>query len=114
MENFFDIRMLGAVMSTGVNCGQVRGPVQLTFARSVEPIIPLDVSITRVTVTRTEDMEVTVDGDDGTGVGGKRTEMGRKALGSLCGLQGTWVLQPALRGPDRVMTRTWTWSGTRL
>ena len=78
--NFFDIRMFGAVMSTGVNCGQVRGPMQLTFARSVEPIMPLDLAITRVTVTRPEDMEVTVDGEDGAGVGGKRTEMGRKAL----------------------------------
>ena len=79
-RNFFDIRMFGAVMSTGVNCGQVRGPLQMTFARSVEPIVPLDLSITRVTVTRIEDMEVTVDEEDGTGVGGKRTEMGRKAL----------------------------------
>lgn len=73
-NNFFDIRMFGAVMTTGVNCGQVRGPLQLTFARSIDPIVPLDLSITRVAVTRTEDAQ----GSDGEG--GKQTEMGRKAL----------------------------------
>jgi CRISPR-associated protein Csd2 len=40
-DNFFDVRTFGAVMSTGINCGQVRGPVQVAFARSVEPIMPL-------------------------------------------------------------------------
>ena len=53
-RNFYDIRLFGAVMTTGVNCGQVRGPVQLTFARSIDPVMPLDLSITRVTVTRPE------------------------------------------------------------
>ncbi|MGO4870186.1 MAG: type I-C CRISPR-associated protein Cas7/Csd2 [Roseiarcus sp.] len=47
-KNFFDVRAFGAVMSTGVNCGQVRGPVQLSFARSVEPIVPLEITITRM------------------------------------------------------------------
>ena len=41
-KNFFDVRTFGAVMSTGVNCGQVRGPVQLTFARSVSPVVALE------------------------------------------------------------------------
>jgi CRISPR-associated protein Csd2 len=41
-DNFFDIRTFGAVMSTGINCGQVRGPVQLSFARSIEPVVPLE------------------------------------------------------------------------
>ncbi len=50
-DNFYDIRTFGAVLSTGANAGQVRGPVQLTFSRSVSPILPLDVSITRVAVT---------------------------------------------------------------
>lgn len=77
-ENFYDIRTFGAVMTTGVNCGQVRGPVQLTFARSIDPIIPLDLSITRVAVTRAEDAAV-VTADDG-GTTGKQTEMGRKAI----------------------------------
>jgi len=49
-KNFFDVRTFGAVMSTGVNCGQVRGPVQLTFARSVDPIIAQEHSITRMAV----------------------------------------------------------------
>lgn len=78
-ENFFDVRTFGAVMSTGVNAGQVRGPVQLTFARSIDQIIPLDLSITRVAITKPEDTQVIVS-DDGTGKGGKQTEMGRKAL----------------------------------
>ncbi len=49
-KTFFDVRTFGAVMSTGANAGQVRGPVQLSFARSVDPILPLDVSITRMAV----------------------------------------------------------------
>jgi CRISPR-associated protein Csd2 len=49
--NFYDIRAFGAVMTTGVNCGQVRGPVQITYARSIDPITPMDVSITRKSVT---------------------------------------------------------------
>lgn len=65
-DNFYDVRMFGAVMSTGVNCGQVRGPLQLTFARSFDPVMPLDITITRVAVTKA--------GED------KNTEMGRKAL----------------------------------
>ncbi|MCR9293254.1 MAG: type I-C CRISPR-associated protein Cas7/Csd2 [bacterium] len=48
--NFFDVRAFGAVMSTGPNAGQVRGPVQITFARSVDPVLSLDLSITRVAV----------------------------------------------------------------
>lgn len=50
-DNFFDIRAFGAVMSTGINCGQVRGPVQFSFARSIDPIVPLEVSITRMAAT---------------------------------------------------------------
>ena len=48
--NFFDVRAFGAVMSTGPNAGQVRGPVQLTFARSASPVLPVDLSITRMAV----------------------------------------------------------------
>ncbi|KIH76347.1 CRISPR-associated protein, Csd2 family [Geoalkalibacter ferrihydriticus] len=55
--NFFDIRSFGAVMTTEVNCGQVRGPVQLAFAKSVEPIIPQEISITRMAVTNERDLE---------------------------------------------------------
>ena len=71
-SNFFDIRTFGAVMTTMVkgalNCGQVRGPVQLGFARSVEPVMPQEVTITRVAITTEADAEK------------KGTEMGRKYI----------------------------------
>ena len=68
-KNFFDVRSFGAVMSTGVNCGQVRGPVQLTFARSVQPIIALEHSITRMAVATEAEAEKQ---------GGDNRTMGRK------------------------------------
>jgi len=55
--NFFDVRTFGAVMSTGDNCGQVRGPVQINFSRSIDPIVQQEVTITRQAVTRIEDLE---------------------------------------------------------
>lgn len=70
-DNFFDIRSFGAVMSTlGANCGQVRGPVQFTFAQSVEPILPLEASITRMAITTNKDADSK----------GDRRTMGRKYL----------------------------------
>ncbi len=89
--NFYDIRMFGAVMTTGKagkddgkgkgknlqwNCGQVRGPVQLTFARSVDPIVPLDLSITRVALTNADDVD-RGEAEDETASSG---QMGRKSL----------------------------------
>lgn len=68
-QNFYDVRTFGAVMSTGVNCGQVRGPVQLTFARSIDPVVPSEYSITR--------MAVTTKAESDKQQGGNRT-MGRK------------------------------------
>ncbi len=56
-QNFFDVRTFGAVMSTGINCGQVRGPVQLTFARSIDPIVALEHSITRMAVATEAEAE---------------------------------------------------------
>ena len=72
-KNFYDIRTFGAVMTSFVtakipNCGQVRGPVQLGFARSVEPVVPQEVTITRVAITTEADAEK------------KNTEMGRKYI----------------------------------
>ena len=67
--NFFDVRTFGAVMSTGINCGQVRGPVQLTFARSLDPIIAQEHAITR--------MAVATEGESEKQQGDNRT-MGRK------------------------------------
>ncbi|MBI3729111.1 MAG: type I-C CRISPR-associated protein Cas7/Csd2 [Burkholderiales bacterium] len=68
-KNFFDVRTFGAVMSTGINCGQVRGPVQLTFARSVDPIIAQEHSITRMAVATEAEAEKQ---------GGDNRTMGRK------------------------------------
>ncbi|MCU0835090.1 MAG: type I-C CRISPR-associated protein Cas7/Csd2 [Chromatiaceae bacterium] len=56
-QNFFDVRTFGAVMSTGINCGQVRGPVQLTFARSIDPIVAQEHSITRMAVATEAEAE---------------------------------------------------------
>ena len=54
---YYDVRTFGAVMSTGVNAGQVRGPVQFSFSRSIDPVLPLDVSITRMAVAEAKDAE---------------------------------------------------------
>ncbi|UXI67304.1 type I-C CRISPR-associated protein Cas7/Csd2 [Tahibacter amnicola] len=56
-KNFFDVRTFGAVMTTEVNSGQVRGPVQMAFATSIDPVLPLEVAITRVAVTNERDLE---------------------------------------------------------
>jgi CRISPR-associated protein Csd2 len=77
--NFFDVRTFGAVMSTGVNCGQVRGPVQLSFAHSIEPIVPLEISITRMAATNEAEKKKREEGADDD----QRTEnrtMGRKHI----------------------------------
>jgi CRISPR-associated protein Csd2 len=68
-RNFFDVRTFGAVMSIGINCGQVRGPVQLTFGRSVDPIVSLEHSITRMAVATEAEAEKQ---------GGDNRTMGRK------------------------------------
>jgi CRISPR-associated protein Csd2 len=56
-KNYFDVRSFGAVMTTEVNAGQVRGPIQLAFASSIDPVIPLEISITRMAVTNEKDLE---------------------------------------------------------
>ncbi|MBV9036367.1 MAG: type I-C CRISPR-associated protein Cas7/Csd2 [Acidobacteriaceae bacterium] len=56
-RNFFDVRAFGAVMTTDVNTGQVRGPVQIAFASSIDPVVPLEISITRMAVTHEKDLE---------------------------------------------------------
>lgn len=70
-QTFFDIRMFGAVMTTEVNAGQVRGPVQFAFARSIEPIVSLEQSVTRMAVTTERESQAQE--------GGNRT-MGRKTI----------------------------------
>lgn len=69
-KRYFDVRTFGAVMSTGANAGQVRGPVQMTFARSVDPILAMEHSITRMAVATDEEAEKQ---------GGDNRTMGRKA-----------------------------------
>src|SRR3546814_582022 len=76
-DNFFDVRTFGAVMSTGINCGQVRGPVQLTFARSIEPVVPLEISITRMAATSADEKAKREEGADEDARRENRT-MGRK------------------------------------
>jgi len=78
-RNFFDVRTFGAVMSTGVNAGQVKGPVQMTFARSVEPILPLEISITRMAATNEAEKKQKAEGDDSSERTDNRT-MGRKHI----------------------------------
>lgn len=78
-ENFFDVRSFGAVMSTGVNAGQVRGPVQMTFAQSVETIVPQEISITRMAATIEAEKKQRAEGDDGNDRIDNRT-MGRKYI----------------------------------
>lgn len=56
-KNFFDIRAFGAVMATEVNCGQVRGPVQINFSRSLDPIFQQEITVTRQAVTKEKDIE---------------------------------------------------------
>ena len=72
VDNFFDVRTFGAVMTTmmkgNLNCGQLRGPVQLGFARSVDPVIPQEITITRIAITTESDADK------------KNTEMGRKYI----------------------------------
>lgn len=67
-KHFYDIRTFGAVMTTEINCGQVRGPVQIAFARSIDPIVQQEITITRMAVTSEKDAEK------------KDREMGRKHI----------------------------------
>ena len=77
-DNFFDVRSFGAVMGTKINCGQVRGPVQMSFARSVEPILPLEISITRMAATSEAELKERKDGDAGGDERRDNRTMGRK------------------------------------
>lgn len=77
--NFFDVRSFGAVMSTGINCGQVKGPVQITFANSVEPIMPVEITVTRMAATNEAEKKKTAEGADTDQRSDNRT-MGRKHI----------------------------------
>lgn len=79
-DNFFDIRAFGGVLSTGINAGQVRGPVQLAFARSIEPVLPLEISITRMAATNERELKERQEGTDGAEKRGDKRTMGRKHI----------------------------------
>jgi CRISPR-associated protein Csd2 len=79
-DNFYDVRTFGAVMSTGINAGQVRGPVQITFAESIEPILPLEISITRMAATNEAEKKDRAEGDDDNEKRGDKRTMGRKHI----------------------------------
>lgn len=79
-DNFFDVRTFGAVMSTGINCGQVRGPVQLSFARSAEAVVPLEISITRMAATNEAEKKKIEEGGNGEDGRTENRTMGRKHI----------------------------------
>ncbi len=79
-DNFFDVRTFGAVMSTGINCGQVRGPAQLSFARSAEAIVPLEISITRMAATNEAEKKKIEEGGNGEDGRTENRTMGRKHI----------------------------------
>jgi CRISPR-associated protein Csd2 len=79
-DNFYDIRTFGGVLSTGINAGQVRGPVQLAFGRSIEPILPLEVSITRMAATNEAEKKERLEGEDDQEKRGDKRTMGRKHI----------------------------------
>ena len=79
-RNFFDVRTFGAVMSTGINCGQVKGPVQMTFATSVESIMPLEISITRMAATNEAEQKKRIEGAEESDTRTDNRTMGRKHI----------------------------------
>jgi CRISPR-associated protein Csd2 len=79
-DNFFDIRAFGGVLSTGINAGQVRGPVQFAFARSVEPILPLEISITRMAATNEKEKKARREDEEDEEKRGDKRTMGRKYI----------------------------------
>jgi len=75
-DNFFDVRLFGAVMTTGdYNCGQLKGPIQISFASSVDPVLILEETITRVAVTKEEELKKLAEGKKG-----KDQDMGSKSI----------------------------------
>jgi CRISPR-associated protein Csd2 len=90
-DRYYDVRTFGAVMSTGANAGQVRGPVQLTFSRSIQPIVTLEHAITRIAVATEEEAEKQ---------GGDNRTMGRKATVPYGLYRAYGFISPALAARD--------------
>jgi len=101
---YYDVRTFGAVMSTGKNAGQVRGPVQLTFARSVDQIVPLEHSITRMAVATPAEAEKQ-DGDNRTM--GANSPFPMPSTAATVSSPRRWPLRPASA------MQTWNCSGSR-
>jgi CRISPR-associated protein Csd2 len=93
-ERFWDIRMFGAVLTAGTNAGQVRGPMQLTFSRSLHPVTPLDPTITRIAITKPADMLR------------KQTEMGRKPYVPFARYRGYGFFNPFLAEMSQELARS--------
>ena len=102
-NNYFDIRTFGAVMSTGKNAGQVRGPIQFTFARSIDPIAVAEHSITRMAVATEKEAEK----QDG----GNRT-MGRKAPFLMASTSVTASSPPTWHNRQDFLKKTLNYFGT--
>jgi CRISPR-associated protein Csd2 len=106
-DRYWDVRMFGAVLTAGTNAGQIRGPMQLTFASSVDPVLPRDIAITRVAITKASDMLR------------KQTEMGRKGYvpyglyrlhgfySPLLGVRANGTEKPAQVVTERDLTEFW-------
>jgi CRISPR-associated protein Csd2 len=92
-QNFYDVRTFGAVMSTGVNCGQVRGPVQLTFSRSIDPIVPQEITVVRKAVTTENDAAKQIEKH-----GHVTGTMGRKNIVPYALYRGHGFVSPQLAG----------------
>jgi CRISPR-associated protein Csd2 len=90
-RQFYDVRAFGAVMTLGTNCGQVRGPVQITFARSIDPVVPLEVSVTRKSVATTAEADRQLDKD-----GAITGTMGRKHVVPYALYRGYGFVNPFL------------------
>ncbi|MDP8240027.1 MAG: type I-C CRISPR-associated protein Cas7/Csd2 [Candidatus Hatepunaea meridiana] len=102
-NSFYDIRAFGAVMTLKINCGQVRGPMQMTFSRSIDRVFSHDITITRVAVTDPKNLEFAEGDDDKTKK--KETEMGRKALVPYGLYMGYGFFNPMLakpKAPDKL------------
>ena len=90
-DNFFDIRTFGAVMGTKINAGQVRGPVQIAFAQSAEPVLPLEISITRMAATNEAEKKGSHRGRGRRRKARRQSYYGPQAYHSVWPLPCTWI-----------------------
>ena len=107
-QRFWDVRAFGAVMTTGVNCGQVRGPVQLTFARSIGPILSLEHAITGKSVTTEEDAAAQIKKDGSiTGTMGRKMTLPTASTAVTDSCRRNWPRRPASPRPTCALWKRW-------